>query len=124
MVDCTKKQDADTLEKLVALACHDGGSTVYTDILLVLLDENWVINKEDILELIGEGRDCRAATKVYEMIDRDIPYSFGSHRDKCVHALSLMNCEVANIYLKILEGHSDPRVNYNARIINSRRKRS
>jgi len=60
-------QDAKGLSCTLAVIRHNGADNDYTDMLLSLLNKDWHISQEDIVEILEMIKDPKSIDKLYDL---------------------------------------------------------
>lgn len=103
------------LANTLAIICHDGADSDYTDVLLHLLDEKWHISEEDIVSILELIKDPKSVDKLYDVAINVPDYDeMRALAKKCMWALSAINTKEAIQKLEVLQHYEDPIIKENA----------
>jgi hypothetical protein len=110
-----KAKDAKGLSHILGVIARDGADRDFTGLLLPLLDENWHISKEDIVEVLEQIGDPISVEKLYEVaVDVPDDDDMRGLAKKCMWALATTNTPKAVKKLFLLKESNDPIISENA----------
>jgi hypothetical protein len=110
-----KERDSLALSNTLTVIFKDGADEDFTDLLLLLLDEDWHTSEEDIVELLEIIKDPKATNKLYEVAINVPDYDeMRALAKKCMWALSSINTNESIEKLKKLAKSDDSLIAENA----------
>lgn len=110
-----KEKDAKGLDLTLVKLFHLGVDKDFTEILLNLLEEDWHLQEENIVELLGIIKDPRSIDKLYELAINIPDYDdMRALAKKCMWALSAIGTPNAKEKLCLLAKNDDGIIKENA----------